>query len=148
MPNEERKMAFWEVAQGSFAKEFQGDFEKAQTIAKQRGVVVQVAAMITIYPEKKDTPNFGGVEFQTHIKQPPKKSMRYPTKIKQGLMVKDGHSIDEINQLNLDLPEVKQKVFVPEQDRASVMDLVFNPEKHDRGPEGTIVDKATGEVVG
>lgn len=148
MPNEIRKMAFWEIAKGTFAKEFQSDFEKAQEIANRRGTVVSITGTITIYPEKKDTPGYGGVEFQTSIKQPPKKSMRHVTKLKGFHMIKDGFGIDEINQLDLNLPEVKRKPFVPEGARENIVGPGFDPEKHQRISGGGIVDKATGEVIG
>lgn len=152
MPNEIRKMAFWEIAKGTFAKELQGDFEKAQEIANRRGAVVSVTGTITIYPEHKQTPGYGGVEFQTSIKQPPKKSMRHVTKLKGFHMIKDGFDADEINQLDLNLPEVKQTPFVPETARSGVMDpkspVQFDPEKHIQMRDGEIIDKATGEVIG
>jgi len=136
MPNEVRKMAFWEIAKGTFAKEFQGDFEKAQEIATRRGCIVNIMATVTIYPEHKDTPGYGAVEFQTAVKEPPKKSMRHVTELKNGKMIKDGLTLDDIHQLDLNLPEVKQTPFVPPADRSMVM-----------GPDGEQVDDGTGEII-
>jgi len=156
MPEDIRKMAFWEIAKGSFAREFQGDFEKAQEIANRRGLPVTVSASINIFPERKEMPGYGSVEFQTNIKQPPKKSMRHVTQLKDGKMIKDGLSLDEVNQLDLDLPGIKPPPFVPPADRAKVMPpthaetgmgFEFDPTKHHMGPDGTILNKNTGEIL-
>lgn len=119
MPNEVRKMAFWEVARGEFAQRFQGDFEDAQKIAEERGVPVEVSAKIKIFPAKKDNPNCGGVMFSTNIK------------------------LTERVQLDLDFPDVKTHPFVPENVRSKVMDQ--QPPVPDAVPDG--MNPETGEIL-
>jgi len=114
MDNKLRKMAFWEIGGGQFGKEFQGDFEKAQDIASKRGVPVKCKAVITVYPEEKDNPNFSAIQFSTQITEPPKESIKQITLIQNGRIVKDGQSMAEILQYDLNLPDIKIKPAVSE----------------------------------
>lgn len=106
MSNAERKLAFYEIAGGSFADEMQNEFEAAQKIAVDRQGKVRITAQIDIVPPSEDNPRFGEISYQVQVKTPPRKSPAYVTEHRDGIIVSDGEDIAEAIQQSLKFPEL------------------------------------------
>ena len=94
-------MAFFEICQGSFAKNIQALFEEAQEVAHRRGKECTVTAQIKIKPPTKDGEGFGNISFSANISQPKRQSMEFPVKFDDGRIISEGESIESMLQLDL-----------------------------------------------
>lgn len=99
----DQKLGFWQVAKGRLARDLQEDFEKAQMIAFERGVRTKVMLEITVHPPEKGEQNYGNLEYKHQVTEPPKTSIKYPTLLKSGYIVRDAQEPDLLTQLDLDL---------------------------------------------
>lgn len=104
--NAERKLAFFEIAKGNFAREMQDEFESAQRIAADRQGKVRIVAQIDIVPPSEDNPRFGEILYQIQVKTPPLKSPPYITEHRCGVIVSDGENVAEAIQQTLEFPEL------------------------------------------
>jgi hypothetical protein len=107
MSIEDKKMPFYGICRGEFAKEVQNLFEEAQVECYNRRGTVKVTATIVLYAPNADDDHFGGIPFETKMTLPPNKSPKYTTRLRDGVVISDGKDINECLghlQMRLDLP--------------------------------------------
>lgn len=119
--SEERKMAFWEICKGNFAKDIQREFEKAQRVSVDRGVKTSLKVSISFTPPKPDEERFGGIVYEVDVKTPARKSREYITEISDGAIIADGDSELDVLQekLDLDIPKPNNAVDFPSRQQES-----------------------------
>lgn len=96
-----RKMAFYEVARGNLAKDFQKVFEKAQEIAEEMKQPVSCTLTMKINPA--DEEGFGSLSYTVKHTQPTKQSRTFDTLIENGKITKDAQDPTDLFQLELAL---------------------------------------------
>ena len=99
---EQRKLAFFEVDRGRLGVVIQEDFEKAQAIARERGVEVKIKVEMIVFPPDQKDPTYGSVSYNHQIIEPKHLSRRLEMCLNiDGIIVSDAAEPPE--QLNLDL---------------------------------------------
>ena len=106
MPEEKRRMAFYELGKGKLFQLMQGEFEQAQIIAMERNVGVKVCLEIMVAPPDINDPRFGQVKFKVQSKLPAKESAIYTTELESGLVISDGDDLADVLQEKLRFPEI------------------------------------------
>lgn len=95
-----RKQAFYEIGQGKFAVEAQENFEKAQTLAMESNQPITLTMKIKVMaPPEGD--RFGKTQFSIQHSLPAKKSIEFTTEYEGGVAIRDGETIDGLNQMDL-----------------------------------------------
>jgi len=69
-----RKLAFFEIGHGRFAKDVQEDFEKAQKLSVKHGVPVKIKVEVTINPPAPNDENYSTVSYSHQLVNPKNKS--------------------------------------------------------------------------
>lgn len=90
----------------------QEEFERAQNLAISTNQPISLVSKITVKPPEKENETFGQVSFSVSLQRPARKSIDFTTELKDGLIVSDGKSQDDLNQieLNLEFPNISKKV--------------------------------------
>lgn len=109
--NGKRKLAFYEIAGGNFAREMQEGFESAQRIAIERGGKVKLTAVIEIGPPDAVNPRFGSIGYQLKLATPPLKSPLFTTELKDGAIISDGENVADAIQESLEFGPPKTAPF-------------------------------------
>ncbi|MFZ1291060.1 MAG: hypothetical protein WAR79_13270 [Melioribacteraceae bacterium] len=105
--NEKRKLAFYEIADGTLAYEMQKAFERIQKSAINSGTETSVTLEINILPSQDN--KFGSVKYKIKEKHPGIKSIKLTTQLDQnGLIISDGSSVIDILQEELQFPKEPQ----------------------------------------
>lgn len=96
-----RKMAFYEIARGHLARDFQAVFEKAQEIAQEMNLPVSCNLQITIKPADDD--GIGSINYSVKHSQPTKVSRTFETLVENGKITRDAEDANSLFQLELEL---------------------------------------------
>jgi hypothetical protein len=102
---DQKKLAFYEIGQGSLFRDFQAEFEQAQITAREQNDTVVVILKIAVLPPEISDGRFGHCKYSVDTKNPSKKSVVYTTELKDGIIVNDGEDMADILQTTLELPE-------------------------------------------
>lgn len=98
---EDRKLGFWQIAKGRFAKEVQPNFEKAQKLAIERGLPVTLKMEITVLPPTKQDPTIARLTFKHSMAEPSVKSKIYDHVLRSDVVVCDAEDAEDFEQTDL-----------------------------------------------
>ncbi|MBK8946458.1 MAG: hypothetical protein IPM32_14475 [Ignavibacteriae bacterium] len=105
--NEKRKMAFFEIGDGTLAADMQKAFERVQFSALNHGVETQVTLEINIFPSKDE--RFGSISYKIKEKHPGIKSIKLTTQLdKNGFIISDSDTVIGVLQHELNFKESKE----------------------------------------
>ena len=101
----ERKMAFYEIGRGQLARDMQEAFERAQKIAVEREIDVNISLKITVHkPDPNEEDYIRSVSYSHELKQPPMKSLKYNAVQKDNVIIRDAEqSPEQLSMLDLDI---------------------------------------------
>jgi len=99
------KMAWWSIARGRLDRDAQEKFERAQLLATERGVPVQISITVTVKPPRPKEPEYQAVIYTTAISEPKTKSKEYDLVIKGGVAVSDAENHPDQEHLELSVDE-------------------------------------------
>lgn len=102
--DKEKKLAFYEIGEGSLYKKVQSLFEQGQIEAMERNDDVTVVLKIHIAPPEETDNKFGKASFEADLKLPAYKSMIYTTELRGGMIINTGDSLVDLLQTSLELP--------------------------------------------
>jgi len=114
----ERRLAFWELARGNFAQQFQSEFEQAQQIAMERNLPVKVTATILIAPPDPEDARFGRIGYKIKAAYPEIKSPIYTTELQNGSIMCDAPDVAALIQTNL-FGDGTRLPFIPPAEQAN-----------------------------
>lgn len=98
----DRRMPFWEICKGSFAKSVQAAFEQAQLDAKAFNAPVKIVPTIIVMPPDAQNPEYGGIGYKLSVVNPPLKSAMHTTMLTmEGLIVDDATDAASLLQLDM-----------------------------------------------
>lgn len=109
----QRRMAFYEIGRGEFARAMQREFENAQSVAIDRNLPVKITANILIAPPDKDDENYGKIGFRVKTSYPEIKSGAYTTVLQDGQIMSDAPDVAALLQTDL-FGDDKQLEFKPQ----------------------------------
>jgi hypothetical protein len=103
-----KKLFFGELGDGDFSRVVQEEFEKAQAVAEERGLMTKVNISIAIQPPRKGE-RFGAILYEVDTKLPKRSSPALTTEWNGNRIIADGKSMADILQteMNLDLDQSK-----------------------------------------
>lgn len=110
MPDEKRKMAFYEIGKirqdGNYfyplAEELQQSFESIQMKAEASGIACSLSLKITAQP-RNGNDRFGKIQYELKETNPVKKSVQFTTELNQdGIVIDTGSCALDIDQLDLE----------------------------------------------
>jgi hypothetical protein len=109
MSMEQRKLAFWELDRGKFAREVQARFEKAQQVSFEDEVPSTITIKIKVQPPDQNDLQFSTLDYSVtlaHGSKSVSKSQSIELDI-HGNIIADGRDPAEILQIPLDLPTLE-----------------------------------------
>lgn len=86
----DRKLGFIEIGRGRLGLEMQAAFEQASISARDLHGEVNIKLTINVSPPDPEDPNFGKVSYAIRVVEPPKKSAKFTTLLKDGLIINEG----------------------------------------------------------
>jgi hypothetical protein len=101
-----KKLAFYEIGKGSLFREMQSVFEQAQITARDENGTVVVSLKIHVMPPEITDGRFGHIAYQIGVANPPRKSVKYTTELRDGLIINDGEDMADVLQTSLELPMI------------------------------------------
>ena len=97
-----RKKHFTEIGDdGQLGRESQDAFEKAQQRAVEYGSQVVMTLKIIVNPPQAKDPNYGTCGYTLAVTDPPRKSIPYQTKLRDGMIVSTAPTIEGLAQTKL-----------------------------------------------